>query len=112
MQRYDFYLIPPNFYTLFCYLEITFYTVDAHTGRNLTIQNPIGRNVTNLKVHFSRFRTVLRCLLPPADAPETASRRSDGYVATYERLRRDAASTTSGRIFKGKRAFKGKKVKG
>ena len=53
MQRYDFYLILPNFYTLFCYLEITFYTVDAHTGRNLTIQNPIGRNVTNLKVHFS-----------------------------------------------------------
>ncbi len=53
MQRYDFYLILPNFYTLFCYLEITFYTVDAHTGRNLTIQNPIGRNVTNLKVRLS-----------------------------------------------------------
>ena len=38
MQRYDFYLILPNFYTLFCYPEITFYTVDAHTGRK--INNP------------------------------------------------------------------------
>ena len=90
MQRYDFYLILPNFYTLFCYPEITFYTVDAHTGRNLTIQNPIGRNVTNLKVHFPRFRTVLRCLLPPLamhlklhhDVAMATSRRSARHVAT------------------------------
>ena len=90
MQRYDFYLILPNFYTLFCYLEITFYTVDAHTGRNLTIQNPIGRNVTNLKVHFSGFRTVLRCLLPPLpmrpklrpDVAMATSRRTKDCVAT------------------------------
>ena len=47
----------------------------------------------------------------PPDASETASRRSDGYVATYERLRRDVATAASGRSFKGKRAFKGKKVK-
>ena len=89
MQRYDFYLILPNFYTLFCYLEITFYTVDAHTGRNLTIPNPIERNVTNLKVHFSRFRTVLRCLpplpMPPKLRPDVAmatSRRTKDCVAT------------------------------
>ena len=90
MQRYDFYLILPNFYTLFCYLEITFYTVDAHTGRKLTIQNPIGRNVTNLKVHFPGFRTVLRCLLSllpmrPKLRPDVAmatSRRTKDCVAT------------------------------
>ncbi len=90
MQRYDFYLILPNFYTLFCYPEITFYTVDAHTGRNLTIQNPIGRNVTNLKVHFPEFRTVFRCLLhplpmPPKLRPDVAtatSRRTKDCVAT------------------------------
>ena len=112
MQRYDFYLILPNFYTLFCYLEITFYTVDAHTGRNLTIPNPIERYLTNLKVPSRDFSLYSDVFYTPADAPETASRRSDGYVATYERLRRDVASTTSGRSFKGKRAFKGKKVKG
>ena len=53
MQRYDFYLILPNFYTLFCYPEITFYTVDAHTGRKLTIPNTIKRYLTNLKVRLS-----------------------------------------------------------
>ena len=85
MQRYDFYLILPNFYTLFCYLEITFYTVDAHTGRNLTIQNPIGRNVTNLKVHFSRFRAVFRCLLPPL--PMRPKLRPDVATATWRRTK-------------------------
>ena len=90
MQRYDFYLILPNFYTLFCYVEITFYAVDAHTGRNLTIPNPIGRNVTNLKVHFPRFRTGFRCLLHPLpmrpklrpDVAMATSRRTKDCVAT------------------------------
>ena len=47
------YLILPNFYTLFCYPEITFYTVDAHTGRKLTIPYTIERYLTNLKVSLS-----------------------------------------------------------
>ena len=109
MQRYDFYLILPNFYTLFCYLEITFYAVDAHTGRNLTIPNPIRRNVTNLKVRLSELRLDFRCFLPPPDASETASRRSDGYVGTYERLRRDVATAASGRNLKVKGRLKVKK---
>ena len=113
MQRYDFYLILPNFYTLFCYPEITFYTVDAHTGRKLTIPYTIERYLTNLKVRLSELQPGFSVFFYPSpDATETASRRSYGYVGTYERLRRDAASATSGRSFKGKRAFKGKKVKG
>ena len=56
MQRYDFYLILPNFYTLFCYVEITFYAVDAHTGRKLTIPNMIERYLTNLKVHLTELQ--------------------------------------------------------
>ena len=56
MQRYDFYLILPNFYTLFCYVEITFYAVDAHTGRNLTIPNTIERYLTNLKVRLTELQ--------------------------------------------------------
>lgn len=48
MQRYDFYLILPNFYTLFCYLEITFYTVDAHKAIILTIQNEEAEKVTKM----------------------------------------------------------------
>ena len=40
-----------------------------------------------------------------------ASRRRDDYVGTRQRLRRHAVGATSGRSFKGKRAFKGKKVK-
>ena len=36
------------------------------------------------------------------DASETASRRSDGYVGTYERLRRDVATAASGRNLKVK----------
>ena len=102
MQRYDFYLILPNFYTLFCYPEITFYTVDAHTGRKLTIPNTIERYLTNLKVRLSELRLDFRCFLPPPDASETASRRSDGYVGTYERLRRDVATAASGRNLKVK----------
>lgn len=110
MQRYDFYLIPPNFYTLFCYPEITFYTVDAHTGRKLTIPNTIERYLTNLKVRLSGLQPGFSVFFtPPADAPETASRRSDGYVATYERLRRDAASATSGRNLRVKGRLKVKK---
>ena len=53
MQRYDFYLILPNFYTLFLLSQITFYTVDAHTGRKLTIPHTIERYLTNLKVSLS-----------------------------------------------------------
>ena len=56
MQRYDIYLILPNIYTLFCYVEITFYTVDAHTGRNLTIPNTIERYLTNLKVRLTELQ--------------------------------------------------------
>ena len=37
MQIYNIILKPPNFYTLFCYPEITFHTVVAHTGLFLTI---------------------------------------------------------------------------
>ena len=90
MQRYDFYLILPNFYTLFCYPEITFYTVDAHTGRKLTIPYTIERYLTNLKVRlsglqpgFSVFFTSLpmRPKLRP-DVAMAASRRSARHVAT------------------------------
>lgn len=102
MQRYDFYLILPNFYTLFCYPEITFYTVDAHTGRKLTIPNTTERYLTNLKVRLSRLQPGFSVFLPPPDASETASRRSDVYVGTYERLRRDVATAASGRNLKVK----------
>ena len=99
MQRYDFYLILPNFYTLFCYPEITFYTVDAHTGRKLTIPNTIERYLTNLKVRLSELQPGFSVFLPPPDASETASRRSDGYVGTQCQTRRDAATATSRRNF-------------
>ena len=90
MQRYDFYLILPNFYTLFCYPEITFYTVDAHTGRKLTIPNTIERYLTNLKVRLSGFQPIFRCLLSllpmrlklRPDVAMAASRRSARHVAT------------------------------
>ena len=90
MQRYDFYLILPNFYTLFCYVEITFYTVDAHTGRKLTIPNMIERYLTNLKVHLSEFQPIFRyhlSLLPMHlklhhDVAMATSRRSARHVAT------------------------------
>ena len=90
MQRYDFYLILPNFYTLFCYPEITFYTVDAHTGRKLTIPYTIERYLTNLKVRlsglqpgFSVFFTSLPMRPKPRpDVAMTTSRRSTRHVAT------------------------------
>ena len=99
MQRYDFYLIPPNFYTLFCYPEITFYTVDAHMGRKLTIPNTTGRYLMNLKVRLSGLQPGFSVFLPPPDASETASRRSDGYVPTQWQTRRDVATAASGRNF-------------
>ena len=102
MQRYDFYLILPNFYTLFCYPEITFYTVDAHTGRKLTIPYTIERYLTNLKVRLSGLQPAFWCFLPPPDASETASRRSDGYVPTQWQTRRDVATAASGRSLKVK----------
>ena len=37
LQIYRKYSKPPNFYTLFCYLYITFYIVVAHTPNILTI---------------------------------------------------------------------------
>ena len=46
------------------------------------------------------------------EGAENTWRRRDDYVGTRQRLRRDAVGATSGRSFKGKRAFKGKKVKG
>ena len=90
MQRYDFYLILPNFYTLFCYPEITFYTVDAHTGRKLTIPYTIERYLTNLKVRlsglqpaFSVFFTSLPMRPKPRhDVAMATSRRSARHVAT------------------------------
>ena len=82
MQRYDFYLILPNFYTLFCYPEITFYTVDAHTGRKLTIPNTIERYLTNLKVRLSELRLDFRCFYP---------------LPMHLKLRPDVAMATSGR---------------
>ncbi len=109
MQRYDFYLILPNFYTLFCYPEITFYTVDAHTGRKLTIPYTIERYLTNLKVRLSGLQPGFSVFLPPPDAPETASRRSDGYVPTQRQTRRDVATAASGRNLKGKGRLKVKK---
>ena len=86
MQRYDFYLILPNFYTLFCYPEITFYTVDAHMGRKLTIPNTTGRYLMNLKVRlsgsqpgFSVFFTSLpmHLKLRPDVAMDTSGRTKD-----------------------------------
>ena len=85
MQRYDFYLILPNFYTLFCYPEITFYTVDAHTGRKLTIPNTIERSLTNLKVHLSGFQHISRCLLSPL--PLRLKLRPDVATATWRRTK-------------------------
>lgn len=90
MQRYDFYLILPNFYTLFCYPEITFYTVDAHTGRKLTIPYTIERYLTNLKVRLSGLQpafSVFFTSLPmrPKPRPDVAmgtSGRSARHVAT------------------------------
>ena len=90
MQRYNFYLILPNFYTLFCYPEITFYTVDAHTGRKLTIPYTIERYLTNLKVRHSGMQpgySVFFTSLPmrPKPRPDVAmatSRRSARHVAT------------------------------
>ena len=90
MQRYVFYLILPNFYTLFCYPEITFYTVDAHTGRKLTILYTIERYLTNLKVRLSELQPAFRCFLPPLpmhlklhhDVAMATSRRSARHVAT------------------------------
>ena len=38
----------------------------------------------------------------PADAPETASRRSDRYVPTQRQTRRDVATAASGRNLKVK----------
>ena len=40
--------------------------------------------------------------LPPPDAPETASRRSDGYVPTQCQTRRDVTTAASGRNLKVK----------
>ena len=103
MQRYDFYLILPNFYTLFCYPEITFYTVNAHTGRKLTIPYTIERYLTNLKVRLSGLQPAFSVFFYlPADAPETASRRSDGYVPTQRQTRRDVATAASGHNLKVK----------
>ena len=83
MQRYDFYLIPPNFYTLFCYPEITFYTVDAHTGRKLTIPNTTGRYLTNLKVRLSELQPEFSVFFYP--------------LPMHLKLRPDVAMATSGR---------------
>ena len=104
MQRYDFYLILPNFYTLFCYPEITFYTVDAHTGRKLTIPNTIERYLTNLKVHLSGFQSIFRCLLSllpmrlklRPDVATATWRRTKDCVAMQQRLRRDAILKVKG----------------
>ena len=85
MQRYDFYLILPNFYTLFCYLEITFYTVDAHTGRKLTIPNMIERYLTNLKVHLSEFQPIFRYHL--SLLPMHLKLRPDVATATWRRTK-------------------------
>ena len=109
MQRYDFYLILPNFYTLFCYPEITFYTVDAHTGRKLTIPYTIERYLTNLKVRLSELQPGFSVFFTPPDASETASRHSDGYVPTQRQTRRDVETAASGRNLKVKGRLKVKK---
>ena len=83
MQRYDFYLIPPNFYTLFCYPEITFYTVDAHMGRKLTIPNTTGRYLMNLKVRLSELQPEFSVFFTS--------------LPTHLKLRPDVAMATSGR---------------
>ena len=90
MQRYDFYLILPNFYTLFCYPEITFYTVDAHTGRKLTIPYTIERYLTNLKVRLSGFQSIFRCLL--SLLPMRLKLRPDVATATWRRSARHVAT--------------------
>jgi len=49
---------------------------------------------------------------PPPDAPETASRRSDGYVPTQHQTRRDVATAASGRNLKVKGRLKVKRLSG
>lgn len=95
MQRYDFYLILPNFYTLFCYPEITFYTVDAHTGRKLTIPYTIERYLTNLKVRLSGLQPGFSVFFTP--------------LPMHLKLRRDVATAASGRNLKAKGRLKVKK---
>ena len=102
MQRYDFYLILPNFYTLFCYPEITFYTVDAHTGRKLTIPYTIERYLTNLKVRLSGLQPGFSVFFTP-------SRCARNCVPTQRQTRRDVATAASGRNLKGKGRLKVKK---
>ena len=83
MQIYYIILKPPNFYTLFCYPEITFYTVDAHTGRKLTITYTIERYLTNLKVRLSELQPAFSVFFTPSQM--------------YLKLRHDVAMDTSGR---------------
>ena len=89
MQRYDFYLILPNFYTLFCYPEITFYTVDAHTGRKLTIPYTIERYLTNLKVSLSGLQHCI--LMFFTSLPMRPKLRHDVAMATSRRSARHVA---------------------
>ena len=72
MQIYNISLKPPNFYTLFCYLEITFHTVVAHTGLFLTIPKKKVRNIENLKVSRdcdSPKPHVVEAQITPPDSP-------------------------------------------
>lgn len=106
MQRYDFYLILPNFYTLFCYPEITFYTVDAHTGRKLTIPYTIERYLTNLKVRLSGLQPAFSVFFTPLpmrpkprpDVAMATSGRTKDCVAMQQALRRDVVLKVKGRL--------------
>ncbi len=72
MQIYNISLKLPNFYTLFCYLEITFHTVVAHTRIFLTIPKKKVRNVGNLKadqVGDSPKPHVAEAQVTPPDSP-------------------------------------------
>ncbi len=58
MQIYNISLKLPNFYTLFCYLEITFHTVVAHTGLFLTISYQYERLRRNYKLAKKEILTL------------------------------------------------------
>ena len=100
MQRYDFYLILPNFYTLF--LLSRDYILHCWRTHGQKINNPeYDRKIFDESESASLgiAAWIFGVFYLPADAPETASRRSDGYVPTQCQTRRDVATATSQRNF-------------
>ena len=96
MQIYDIILKPPNFYTLFCYPEITFYTVVAHTRIFLTIPKKKLGNVGNLKVSLDGDSNTFNNIWRSPDVVIPTSRRGKYYVGTQELLRGDVGKRGKG----------------